>query len=273
MRNLLTVNFRRVWRSGFFWSCFVGILVLSAATMLLNTARVSPDSVRPLEEFYFSFVPFLSFFAALFVSMWLGTEYSDGVIRNKLVVGHTRVAVYLANQLTCIGASLLFVLAWLVGGLVGIPLVGVWSIGTSSLLLLVGIAAMLTVALTALFTCITMLSTNKAMTVTLCVILLVGLLVGASVVYDMLSEPEISSGMVFVNGVMEAMEPAPNPRYVSGTARTVYELLLDLLPTGQSILLANLETSHPLRQLALSTALLAVTTVGGVAVFRKKDLK
>ena len=44
---------------------------------------------------------------ALFVSGFFGAEYSDGVIRNKLMVGHKRRDIYLVNFGTCLLAGLI----------------------------------------------------------------------------------------------------------------------------------------------------------------------
>ena len=65
----------------------------------------------------------------------------------------------------------------------------------------------------------------------------------------------------------------PNPNYVSGTLRAVYQFAVDALPTGQSILLANQELEHPILALSASAGLVVLCSVVGMAVFRRKDLK
>ena len=45
--------------------------------------------------------------AAILTSMFIGSEYSDGTIRNKLVVGHSRMRIYLANLIVCSVACVL----------------------------------------------------------------------------------------------------------------------------------------------------------------------
>lgn len=68
-------------------------------------------------------------------------------------------------------------------------------------------------------------------------------------------------------------EPTPNPDYISGGVRAAYEFLLDLLPTGQSILLANLELARPLRGALCSAFIAGAAALGGLWTFRKKDLR
>ena len=46
-----------------------------------------------LDHFYFAGMPFIGIFIAAFIGLLLGTEYSDGTMRNKLIVGHTRTNV------------------------------------------------------------------------------------------------------------------------------------------------------------------------------------
>ena len=99
------------------------------------------------------------------------------------------------------------------------------------------------------------------------------LLLGAATVNNILSEPEFSSGIVMTVDGIQMADPEPNPRYVSGTLRTFLVVLQDLLPTGQAIQVQNLSVLSPLRALACDLGVTAAFTLGGLALFRRKDLR
>ena len=102
---------------------------------------------------------------------------------------------------------------------------------------------------------------------------LLGLLLLGSVLYNALWEPEYLTGMVMTANGIEMGEAQPNPNYISGALRTVFQFLVDTLPTGQSILLANQELGRPGLSLAASGAIVLLCSGCGVATFRRKDLK
>ena len=65
----------------------------------------------------------------------------------------------------------------------------------------------------------------------------------------------------------------PNPKYPSATERKVYQTLLDINPAGQMFQLAG-RTVPNLKALPLySLGILIVFTGGGLALFKKKELK
>lgn len=51
-----------------------------------------------LDSNIFSHILLVPIVFSVFCSLFIGTEYSDGTIRNKIVVGHTRRAIYLATS-------------------------------------------------------------------------------------------------------------------------------------------------------------------------------
>ena len=59
--------------------------------------------------------------------------------------------------------------------------------------------------------------------------------------------------------------------YVSGMERKIDEFLLQFLPTGQSILIANEELTIPLVNAVYSIILTVTVNICGIFVFRKKD--
>ena len=65
----------------------------------------------------------------------------------------------------------------------------------------------------------------------------------------------------------------PNPYYISGIQRAIYEFLVDLLPSGQADSLQNILLDHPLRMLLCSAFVTAAATLGGMKLFERKDLK
>jgi hypothetical protein len=66
---------------------------------------------------------------AISIARFIGTDYDDGTIRNKFIIGYTRSEIYAANLLTCCICSTLLFVSWAVGGLAGIPYFGLWSVG------------------------------------------------------------------------------------------------------------------------------------------------
>ena len=99
------------------------------------------------------------------------------------------------------------------------------------------------------------------------------LVMAASALYDRLSEPEMHTGMTIVGNQFVEMEPTPNPLYLSGIVRTVCEFALELLPTGQALLLSDAAIEYPVRAVALSVVFTTVTLFVGVMLFKKKDIK
>ena len=118
-----------------------------------------------------------------------------------------------------------------------------------------------------------MLLPNRAVAAVLAILLVLGLLLLGSVLYNALWEPEYLTGMVMTANGIEMGEAQPNPNYISGALRTVFQFLVDTLPTGQSILLANQELGRPGLSLAASGAIVLLCSGCGVAAFRRKDLK
>lgn len=276
MRKLLAADFSRLWKDKTFWLCMGAMLVYSIVYML-NGCRQATISLSEyhysIDEYYFHFAIVIGAFCALFSSMFLGTEYSDGTIRNKIVVGHTRTSIYLANFMLIFSATLMIMLVWMLGALVAVPVLGVWKIGSIHLLMYLLIAVMFVAAFSGIFTLVSMLSANKAATVAAAMLLFLGLLVFASMIYNGLAQPEMVSGVEITANGMEMGEPAPNPNYISGKMRILCEFILDFLPTGQGVQMWQLEISNPIRMLIASVFITAATTLGGIFVFKRKNLK
>jgi hypothetical protein len=165
------------------------------------------------------------------------------------------------------------VAALLVGGLIGIPFLGLWTANVGTVIANVLAVVFLAVVWTGIFTLLCMLSTNKAIMAVASLLLALALLVASSMIYNALLEPEFHNMVeVTVNG-SQAGGQAPNPYYVTGITREVLMFLTDSLPGGQSLLAATLQITRPLLSLSSSVLITLVTILAGLFTFRKKDLK
>lgn len=276
MRKLLSAEFSRLFRDKTFWFC-IGAMLMYAVAYMLNGVRQATISLAEyhytLDDYYFHFALVIGLFCALFCSMFLGTEYSDGTIRNKLVVGHTRVDIYLANLSVTFLATLFVMAVWLIGALVGVPALGVWQMGIPHLLEYLLIAVLFVAAFSSVFTFIGMLSANKAVTVAVSIFLFLGLFMSAIMIYNGLQQPEMASGVTMTQNGIQMSEPQPNPAYIGGVKRAIYEFMMDFLPTGQGILMWQQQIANPLRMMLSSAVLTIVPTLCGIAVFKKKNLR
>ena len=133
MCDLFLAGFNRLWRSRVFQVCCLVSFAANVFVMLatyrqvLNYTELGLEHSITLDSVFYGLVPVLGVMCAAFVSLFIGTEHSDGVMRNMLVVGRARWEIYLANYAVCFVGTAAFLVCWFLGGLVGIPLIGVWQ--------------------------------------------------------------------------------------------------------------------------------------------------
>lgn len=279
MRKLLSAGFARLWKNKIFWA---GQILISGVIVLAMVSNYRQQQYYDFTYTSDTFIPgcymFIGCFTAVFAALFLGTEYSDGTIRNKLIAGHGRIDVYLSSLLLTITASLLVcAVSTLVSLAVAIPLFGP-PVNLPLLLLKIALGSLLVLSFAALFTLLAMLIHNKALLSITAVLTFFLLLFAALFVMQRLEEPEYITGQysMAINGELVQEDPVPNPSYLRGTKRAVYEFLQDFLPTGQTFLLTQGDGSgspaHPLRMALCSLLLALANTLGGILAFRRKDI-
>ena len=275
MRNLLHANLVRLKKDRAFWLCDA-IMVLITVGVCVNqySYQINYNAHVVFDKLFLSYAMLTGFALAVFTSLFIGAEYSDGTIRNKVIVGHTRSEIYLANFLSCAAAGLLLDLIFVtVISCVGVPMFGFFQKELSLVLLLAIDGLLLTIVYAALFAMLSMLISNKAVNSIICLLLVFCGTLAAAILYSRLQEPEFITGMVMtVNGVSTG-ETWPNPLYLPPHIQAVCHVILDLLPSGQSIRIPGMTAPAPVRAAVFSVLETALFTGIGLAVFRKKDLK
>ena len=271
MLKLLRANFYRLWRSQALWLCAAGAFVLSAAFLL--GVHAGEDGSATLDNMFLQVFPFLAILHAAFTSLFLGAEYQDGTLRNKLIAGHPRWEVYGAYLITAAAGCFVIMAGWLAGCAVGAMRFGWFTMPAQTMLLVLAVALLLTAALTAIFTLVGLLLPNRAAAAVVSIVLAFLLILAGSSFYNALNEPELTQSAVMTVNGFEYGDLIPNPYYISGIRRAVYRFAVDALPTGQAIQLANRELTRPALSMAASAGLVLLCAAAGMAAFRRKDLK
>ncbi len=283
MRNLLVANFLRLRKNRLFWG---SLLLMTLFGLGFTLQRVWEQvtyaefgGLYYVDEAFFNYAMIIGILMSVFIPLFFGTEHSDGGVRNKLAVGHSRVSVYLAHAITAGAAAVLFCLAYILAALaVGVPLLngGLERPLPIFLLNLLG-SLILAAAYSALFTLITLNVRQKAVSAVVCILGTMVLVFTSFYVRARLSEPETW----FNYGPSETGEITmleyPNARYLRGTERAVYEFIYDFLPITQSMqYYSSYSIEHKpqtQRMIAYAVLISTLSTVGGAALFLKKDLK
>lgn len=218
------------------------------------------------------------FAIATVVSLFVGSEYSDGTIRNKVVVGHHRASVYLSLLLTSLFAETLLILVWTAAYLIpGVILMEhahpLWVYLCLYLAMFLELAVF-----SAIFTLLTMTLGNKAGSAVVCILCALLLVMQGIVVKSMLEEPEYYSPGIIISDdgtmTMEG-EPEPNPNDIpeGSPKRAFYNFLMDFMPGGQALQISAYAADNLSKICLYDIGWLVVLTGAGVLIFRQKDLK
>ncbi len=281
MTKLLNANFRRLWRSKTFW---IGLVVACAHHLLgvLNNfyyKGIFTDQVIKADHTLEPDTLILSLIVAVITAFFIGREYGDKTIRNKIVTGHDRWKIYLANLIVCsVAAAILFIVPTLVVGLaLGAPLLGGFELTAKAFILPVLCDLLALLAFTALFVLIAMSVQNRTACAVIVLLLAFVLAWIPTPLSETLEAPEYVSEVVFseeLDDFVETGRTMENQAYVGGFARTVLDFAYDFLPACQLEQTSAYNKTEDMIHLPFySVAFILVTTLGGALVFEKKELK
>ena len=276
MLKLLHAGFSRLWKAKLFWGGAALMALIGAAIPLKysldNRSGASAWTPDTACFIYAYLVPIL---LSVLTALVIGSEYSDGTMRNKCIVGHRRGSIYLANLIVCMTSGVLLCAAYLIPYLcLALPLLGSFTASVQTVLLFIALTLALSFAFVSCFALAAMLTQSKAHTAAACILLVFALLLAGIYITSALNEPEYYSAYSYTeNGVTVEAPEERNPNYLTGAKRQVYEFLQDFTPGGQALQLAGLHAEKPAQLALYSGTILLLTTCCGILVFRRKDLK
>ena len=155
----------------------------------------------------------------------------------------------------------------------GIPLMGGFTLPPASVLWFTLCAFLMTASLCAVFTMAALLNQNKAVVAVVCISLAYFLLFLGIYFNSRLTEQAVIPAREYIeNGQILMREAMPNPAYVQGLKRAIFEALYDL-PGCQAVQLIAAAEARPIRLPLVSLGAAAASTAAGLALFRRKDLR
>ena len=293
MSNLLLANFQRLWKNKMFRLALAGMLafgIFMIWVVLQNNLDdsmyiiTSPDTILMEGSIVAGIV------SSIFSAFYIGTEYSDGTIRNKLTVGHSRISIYLVNLMTCYVAVVLMNLVYVtVIVTAGSLLIGTFAAGAGVIANLLAVSLIPLAALTAVYVLLEMLISNKAIAVTVLILVSFGLIFSQQIIEDRLNSPEYYDAYSWTDDKGNVYEEPrhKNSAYPTGSKRQFYELMYDVLPGAEvsqmSIMLDDsAESGEPLTRenhadlwlfAGYSVLILCVSSGVGMLLFQKKDIQ
>lgn len=257
MRRLLFADTYRLFHSRWFWLCLTGMLAMAVGFVMMQYTAM--DYVVPLSRVVFLPMSFYGMMMAALISLFVGEDFSDGFIRNKIVAGRSRISIYASNLLiswlACIVIYLIVTLFTMT--------IGSFFFENNITLNFLGKYLCLGIGMCIAYGCvycsITMLCGDKVTATVICMGLAFLLLCVCLHTNQIMVQPEYKNGI-------------PNPAYVEGTAKTVYAILHDLNPSGQAAQLSTMNVFQPVRWLICDVGWVLATGVGMLS-FQRKNIK
>lgn len=295
MTKLLHANFHRLWKNKVFWLSISAMLALSAYAVI-GTAKnnkgvlYSSYAVTSPEILLCAGGSLVGILTAVCIAFYIGTEYGDGTMRNKLIVGHTRRTVYLSNLIVCITASVIMDAAYILGIAVGgIAVIGAFKLEMAILLKCVIVSVIGIMAVSAFLMMIAMSIQSKAITVAVLILTAFLTVSYEGIVHDRLTTPEYYEAYTWFDDKGNAHEEPrqKNPSYPTGVKRKYYETVNTILPGCQrtqinTLLNEKTENGKALtkkenKKLLVFTGYLLLILIassgGGMLLYKRKDIK
>ena len=273
MYKLLKANFFRLKKEITFWIFLFISIGLGVYTIFSGLDSISLTT--SLEKLTFQYLNYIGLFIAIFVSIFVGKEYANGIIRNKIIVGHKRSSIYFANLIT---SSLVSILCELIFGVI-VFVIGVISKVPTTQTILQFVMSILDAILVivlycSIFNLVTMLSSEITISTTICIVLFIAFfIISLSIGYTENQPKYNRSGYTDEYGNFHLTNQELNPNYPGDDKIKIAKTIYYIIPQGQAIEIASANSEDINIFPLYSITLILIFNLIGSYFFKKKDLK
>ncbi len=308
MFKLLRADFSRLIKHKTFIVLCI-LLALFSAYINYGTG-VTIKETRDFIVFPFETLAYLSFIISAFVALFTGTNFTDGIIRNKLFSGHSKAEIFLSNTIVCSVASSVLTAILILSG---IWLVFNKLVTPVTFLSCILVSIITSVSFSVFASFCTFICRGKTVPLIMTAVILAGMFLTTSKLGEALSETEYTDEIESVNGVpidelsdiyisdstKITYKTVKNARFIpDGAKRNIMEKTYRFMPTTQFMSVASIEyTADDLKNayyikdcnsqekldspedafeivnVAYCFAFIAIFTCAGIVIFRKEDVK
>ena len=189
MGNLFKCEFKRLTKSVFFW-IITGFCVLwpiltavfyhAILTLTFTGSGIGFEEIElPKEVIMYltwmiaiSFITELPKFSALFTCLHLGREYTDGIVRNKVIAGHSRTRIYLVYSLTMLAANAFFCVVYILSAIFGLWISGLgFNLNGGEMFIRLGVGIVVFLSMVTIFSTLALIFRKRALPIILSIII------------------------------------------------------------------------------------------------------
>ena len=260
MRKLLAADFAQLLRDKVFWAAFAFMIVSTAILVVSTHNMIALDNYAPgtwtAETSMFCMLPSVGIVNAIWLHLFIGSDYDQGTIRNKLICGHHRSSIFFSHWLVaCAGALANLAITLLIGTVLSKMFFQDFALDRSGLCWLYLCCALLTVAYTVIGVALAINISSKAGSIVTGMLVITGLSVLSSFIDSKITDIEI-----------RGIDVGP-------LSEKILYFFHDFLPSGQCTQINNLLFDRMAIWPLYSLILTVLVTAVGYLLFRKKDIK
>lgn len=247
MIDLLSATLPRAFKTKRF---IFSLIIMIAIPSLIMWVSVSIGDKLFMDPFPFFMNTFMPMIIAITGGLFISKDYTNNTIRNKIIVGHSRPRIYMANWITSVLITLVLLFGYLIFIFsVGVPIFGFsefFEFGFFFKKLLLTLCPLITFASITVFICMTVKGTS-------------GTVLSFMFYYALMM---FSAFSIFIKN-----EDILN--FINNC------LLTEQLNELQQALTEDLISDYVEFPLYIISSLIItlVSTLGGIAIFRKSDIK
>ena len=270
MYKLLKAGFFRLRKDIIFWLFIFMTIGISGYTLY----RYSFVDNVILDDLVNEFVMFIGLFIAIFVSIFVGKEYSEGIIRNKVIVGHSRISIYLSNLIISVIASILCELIYLaIVLLIGTLIFGNLQIPLNQFFMSILNVILIITAYCSIYNFITMICSEITISTTICILLFIAMFIVEASFGLIANTSKYITNSYWENGIENIINQEPNPNYPGEQKVKIARIIYLFIPQGQASEVGNCKTEYLYQMPIYSIILISIINIGGIFLFSRKELK